>query len=228
MKTRNVLKILIAFFVVVSMVISTTAISGEVNIENNADFSKMPVSAISREEKQKAETSPAATNIIKLTREEWKYILAALEDFKEQDPTTCQVVEQALNDAVAIDENGAITLDMEAYELGIQSISENGELVNVTLYGYVKVWTWVTGPFGIPIPKKLPADANILVLLGGTTIWTENNTDDRGYYECSVRQFSMYQLRIKRYEGGELVGWKTRTILVLFKDKYAPFIFWDL
>lgn len=113
------------------------------------------------------------------------------------------------------------------HKLGVQPISENSELGNVTLYGYVKNLTWGKGPFNITIPRIMPANALILVF-EGTHLVTQTQTDGNGKYVCSVPKLLVYKLEVHIYDGDELVGWIYRTALVLFRDKYVPIMFWDL
>ncbi|MCK4365258.1 MAG: hypothetical protein KAW45_04355 [Thermoplasmatales archaeon] len=124
-------KILIAsFFATIMLIVPLTALAG-------------PDSSLAfiREEEQKADTSPAATSIIELTREEWEDILADLEDLKEQDPAVYQVVEQALNNAVTLTLDGGALLDLEIIEeQGIQQNVNSAPLETSTFryVGFVK------------------------------------------------------------------------------------------
>jgi hypothetical protein len=117
------------------------------------------------------------------------------------------------------------------HKLGTQPISENSDLVNVTLYGYVKVWTWVKGPFGILIPKKVPLPNVEVWVFQGVNPSLGNwhvilVTNDQGYYECSVAPSHFYSVGAKR--GDSSNDWKWKRFLVLSKDMYAPITFSDL
>jgi hypothetical protein len=125
--------------------------------------------------------------------------------------------------------NISLTSRPEAYESSIQPISENGELGNVTIYGYVRAW--VRGPYGlqhiIPIPN---AEVIVWSKPGSSYHFeVETETNDQGHYACSVRQRQDYRVYVKVWgEDDELLGITYKDIHVSFWDKRVSFILWRL
>ncbi len=113
------------------------------------------------------------------------------------------------------------------HELGTQPINENSNLDNVTITGRIRILTKVEGPFGIKIPKIVPASDSVVYVLnkeGSMVTWAL--ADNQGYYECSVEPMTFYELGVKIIYEDDWICSLHRPVFVLSEDKHVSFILW--